>query len=358
MIKNNKIDYKLINIAIVALIVYLMYQTGHLWLDAFSKFIGIIAPFVVAFALAYALQPFVNKLMEKKIPKGISVAIVIIAVFGLLILVGYIITSVLVGQLNDLFGSINNFLTELSEMEWNINIEGLQTSINQTFQEIIADVTKVISNGALNLIGSSINFLGKMFIGLAAFIYFLIDMDKIRIEIKKFFRKQGERTYKFIKILDEEMRNYLSGLVQIMLISVIEYGIAYAIIGHPNAILLGFLAGFANLIPYFGGIMCNVLASITAFVISPALFIRTIITFVVLSSVDSYLINPRVYGKTNSIHPLLIIFAMFAGSALFGIIGVFISFPVAIIMVAAYKYYKKDINEGIREFKDKQREEA
>jgi predicted PurR-regulated permease PerM len=128
-------------------------------------------------------------------------------------------------------------------------------------------------------------------------------------------------------------------------------------IGHPNAILLGFLAGIANLIPYFGGIGCNIVAAITAFVVSPGLFVRTIIAFFLLSSVDSYVINPAVYGKTNSIHPLITIFAMFAGGAIFGIVGIFIAFPIAIIIVATYKFYKEDISDGIEKIKENSKQE-
>ena len=149
-------------------------------------------------------------------------------------------------------------------------------------------------------------------------------------------------------MLDIEMKKYLNGLVQIIIITLIEYTLVYTIIGHPNAILLGFLAAIANLIPYFGGIVVNIIAAITAFVVSPGLLIRTIIAFGVLSSIDSYVINPTVYGKTNSIHPLITIIALFAGGILFGILGVFISFPLAIIIVTTYKYYKDDITRNIK----------
>ena len=149
------------------------------------------------------------------------------------------------------------------------------------------------------------------------------------------------------------MKNYLSGMVQIIIISLIEYTLVYTIIGHPNAILLGFLAAVANLVPYFGGIAVNIVAAITAFVVSPGLLIRTIIAFVVLSAVDSYVINPTVYGKTNSLHPLLTIMVLFAGGIVFGLLGVFVSFPIAIIIVTTYKYYKDDITKNIKKVKNK-----
>ena len=351
MLKKDRIDFRLINLALIVLIIYLCYKTGRLWMGIVDKIIGIILPFVIAFAVAYALYPFVQKL-AKKMKKWLALTIVITTSFAIAIAVIYIFTKVLVGELSDLFGSINKFMNDLMEMDLNIDIAAVKKSISSSMDNIIADISKYVSDGAIKLINSSINFIGKLFVGIAAYVYFMIDMDKIREEIKKFFKRRSVKSYRFVKILDVEMRKYLSGLVKVMIISVFEYGIAYSLIGHPYAILLGFLAGFANLIPYFGGIGNNILASITAFAISPSLFIRTLITFFILSTLDSYVINPSVYGKTNSIHPLLTIFALFAGGAIFGLMGVFISFPLAIIMVTSYKYYKEDIASSYAKLKN------
>ncbi len=352
MIKREKVDYKLVNIALIALTIFLIYRTGNLWIDGVNKIIAILMPFLFAFALAYATYPLVEKLRSKGLPKGAAIALILFLLLALIVFTVYMITSVLVSQLSQLFSGITTFLDELSTQDWNINIEGLQATITDAFQNIIKDVTTYVSDGAINLIGSSIDMIGKGFFGMAAYVYFLIDMDKIRKEVKRFFRHRKKKTYHYVRDLDKGMRNYLSGLVQVMFISVIEYAFAYYIIGHPNAILLGFLAGIANMIPYFGGIACNCVAAITAFVVSPGLFVRTLITFFILSSVDSYVINPAVYGKTNNIHPLLTIFAMSAGGMIFGILGVFISFPVAIIMVTTYKFYRDDISDSIVKMKE------
>ena len=54
----DKINYKLVNIAIIALIIFLIYQTGNLWMGVVSKTLKIITPFFIAFIVAYALHPF------------------------------------------------------------------------------------------------------------------------------------------------------------------------------------------------------------------------------------------------------------------------------------------------------------
>ncbi len=358
MIRRDKIDFKLVNIAIIALTIYLMYNTGHLWMGVFNKIMDIVLPFMIGFFIAYAVYPIVQKLMSKKIPKNLAICIVLLIIVALFVFIGYVISTTCVSQISNLFSSIEKFIDGIAKMDFNINISAIQDTINKNMDDMLDGLTKYVSDGAINLVNSSIDFIGDLFIGIAAFVYFLIDMDKIRKNVKLFFKKRSVRTYKFVKLLDTEMKNYLSGLVQVMVISIFEYGIVYSIIGHPNAILLAIMAGVANFIPYFGGIANNIVAAITAFIISPALFVRTLIAFFILSTVDSYIINPHVYGKTNSIHPLLTIFALFAGGALFGLLGILISFPLAIFFVSLWKFYKEDISDYIEDLKDNKRKEV
>lgn len=344
----NKLDYKLINLALIALIAFLVYTTSPFWGGILNKAINITIPFLIAFAIAYALHPFLTKMIDNKIPKWAGVTIIVLLILSIISLVVYLVTTVLLGQLSSLFSNIIGFVTKLESGEWELNLSILETDLTSTFKTILNDVGNSISSGAVSIFNTSLAIISKVFIIFAAFIYFLIDMDKIREEIKFFFKKKSKKTYNYVKSLDDSMRNYLSGLVQVIFITLIEYTLAYTIIGHPNALLLGFLAAVCTLIPYFGGIMVNIIASITAFVVSPGMLIKTIITFVILSSLDSYVINPAVYGKTNKIHPLVTIIALFAGGIIFGIKGVFISFPLTIIIVTTYRYYKEDITEKLK----------
>ena len=73
----DKLNYKLVNIAIVALIVFLLYQTGHLWMGVTDKILQIVLPFLFAFAIAYAVHPFLQKMMDKKIPKWLGIFIIV-----------------------------------------------------------------------------------------------------------------------------------------------------------------------------------------------------------------------------------------------------------------------------------------
>lgn len=347
----NKINYKLINLSLVTLIIFLMYRTGHLWMGVTNTTLSIVGPFFFAFVVAYALYPFLRYLQNKKIPKGIAVFIVIGLVLGILAITVGLIAPLLFNQLSSLFNNIIAFLKELS-LNFDLDIGPLQTNLSESFNDIIKSLSKYISDGAVSLIGISLNAISIVVISFSAAIYFLIDMDRMRTYTKKYLRKHSKKMYRYVRLLDHEMKNYFDGFFKIVLITLVEYTITFYIIGHPNALLLGFLAAVATLIPYFGGIITNCIACVTAFVISPALFIRTVIAFFVLSNVDGYIINPFVYGKTNQVHPIVVIMSVFAGGILWGILGIVISLPVAILLITTIKYFKNDITDKWEDIKE------
>lgn len=351
MIKD-KIDYKLINIAVIALIIYLVYHTGNLWLGILGKIGQMALPFFLAFVVAYALYPFLKYLMNNKIPKPLAVGIVLFVVLGSVAVLAGLIAPLLYDQIISLLNSLITFIKEFS-LNSEIEFGTLQETLTTTFNDIIVNVGKYATDGVTKVINVSMDYLATGLIAFSAAVYLLVDMEKIREKTKKFLRKKSKRAYQYVKILDTEMKSYLVGMLKVMLITVVEYSIAYMIIGHPNAILLGVLAMVGGLIPYFGGMITNVVAAVTAFVISPALFIKTVITFIILSAVDGYVINPLVYGKTNNVHPLIVIMSVFIGGKLFGIFGIMISFPLAVILLSTIKFFKADISDKIEDIKRK-----
>lgn len=347
----NKVNFKLINIALIMTIVYLMYKTSNLWGGVFRTCIKIIAPFFIAFVVAYALYPILKYLQKKKIPKGIGIFLILGVVIGTIVLLSVLIGPLLFNQVSSLFNGIIAFCKEITT-NYNIDMGSIQTSLSGVFDDIIKKLGTYVSDGAMNAIGLSINYVSTFFIIFAASIYILSDMERIRANLKQYLVRKNERAYIYVRRLDNEMQNYLGGFLKIVVISFFEYTIAFTLIGHPNAILLGLLAALGNLIPYFGGIFTNIIAAITAFVISPALFIRTCIAFFVLSNVDGYIINPVVYGKSNELHPLITIFAIFAGGILWGIMGIIMALPLSIILITTYKFFGHDITEKVGAIKN------
>lgn len=339
----DKVNFKLINFCILALTIFIMYKTSGLWITI-VKYLGkILLPFLLAFILAYALNPIVRYLKKKKVPKFISITLIIIIILSLIVLIITIFLPLLFNESVKLFGEIIVFLKQISD-KYNIDVNSLEQTLMTSFNSILSSMGKYISDGLINFIRVILNYSTLFLIFISSSIYFLIDMDNIRDRIGKLIKKFTPKASLLIETIDIEMKKYFVSFFKIMFITLFEYGIGFLIIGHPNYLLLGILASLASLIPCFGGMAINCVAAITAFVINFKLFIRTIILFFILSLLDSYVINPLVYGKSNKVPSIITIFSVFAGGIIFGMLGIIISLPLAIILLTIYRFYKKTLN--------------
>ena len=347
----DKINFKLINILLILLIVAILYWINGLWLGILKKLIEIIFPFLVGFAIAYALYPLKKKLIESGISKWLSVGIIYFILIGFIVLIGIIVIPMFYDQLILFLSNISAVITDLSS-KFELDLGILQTSLKDISGDIIKDLGGHISNGAITIVNSSISFLTNLLVVLIVSVYFLYDMENIRRAIILKLKKYKNRSYKYVKTLDCEINNYFSGLLKNIIIQFFEYTIVFFLIGHPNWLILGILAAVTTIIPYFGGLLTNILALIISSVISTRLFILTVIVCLVCPNIDGYIIGPRVYGKTNKLHPLINIFAVFAGGILGGIWGIAISLPVAIIIIATIKFFRSDINTTIDNIKE------
>jgi len=344
---NKKINIKLINLVLIAILIWILIATSDFWLWSIDKVIEILMPFIIAFALAYVAHPFLKSMEKKGIPKWLGVGIIIVLLVGFVSLIIALLIPLVYEQTISLLSNAIKFIQDIST-KYEIDLNYIQSSFSD-LNSILVDFGKFISDGAFHIISKSIGVATNIIISFFTGIYFLVDMDHIREEVKDFFRRRSKKTYNYIKALDTEMKNYAIGLAKYIFVQLIEYIIVFYLIGHPYFLILGILAAFTTIIPYFGGIFTNIIALITALVVSPKLFVLTLIVALVLPNIDGYFWSPRIYGKTNNIHPVLSIFGVFAGGALFGVTGIIIALPVTIILSQTYKYYRTDI----KSFKNK-----
>jgi len=346
------LNYRLLNLLIICAIIYLLYQTGGLLTGIIGKIISIISPFVIAFAIAYALYPFVSKLQKKGLPKWLAILITSVCSIGLFIVTIILVIPLLYDQILLFISNISTFISDISS-KYEVNLGTLQSTLSEVSSDIIKSFGSYISNGMVGVVNEAFGIVAAVVIIVFVAIYLLIDMDKIRNGIKKYFKTKSKKTYNYVKKLDTEITNYFSGMGKNMLVQFIEYTTAFCIIGHPNYLILGILAAITNIIPYFGGFIINILALIIASVISTKLTVLTLIICLICPQLDSYVIGPKIFGKTNNLHPLINIFAVFAGGALWGFWGIIISLPIAIIIITTYKHFKHDINYKIDSIKEK-----
>ena len=346
---DKKVNYKLLNILLILGICFLFYNTIGMWKYVIDKTIAIVSPFVLSFAIAYALYPVLIKLQSKGIRKPLALVLMFVCIIGFFIILTSLLIPIIIKQSAALTTMILSFVQDLSS-KYNIDLNYIQQNVTD-INGIVSNYGKPISDFSFSFISKSMSFLSKFIICFITSIYFLIDMDRIRAKVKKFVKRKNKRTFEYLKRIDHEVSQYFVGLEKYIVIQFIEYTVVFFIIGHPYYLLLGILCSVTTIIPYFGGIFANIIACITAFFINTKLFILTLIVAFICPNIDGYIISPRVYGKTNNIPTILTIFAVFAGGILYGVVGIVISLPIAIILLATYRFYEDDISDKLEELK-------
>lgn len=346
---DRKLSYKLLNILLILGICFLFYNTLGLWQFVIDKTLAIVSPFVVSFAVAYALYPFLLKLQSKGIRKSIAIILMLVCIIGFFAIILSLLIPIISEQIGALSSVVLKFVQDISS-KYNIDLNYLQKDLSD-INGLVTGVGKSIGDFSFSFISKSIDFLSKFVICFITSIYFLADMDKIRAKLKNMLIKRHKKAYNYLKKLDYEVSQYFVGLEKYIVIQFIEYTLIFLLIGHPYYLILGLLCSFTTIIPYFGGIFSNIIACITAFFVSRWLFILTLIVAIICPNIDGYIISPRVYGKTNNIPTLVTIFAVFAGGILYGVVGIIIGLPVAIILLSTYRFYEEEISDKLVEMK-------
>ena len=356
-----------------AVAVILVYKT----LDNFSaigawikNLIDVLMPFIVGLLIAYLLYIPCRKVESlyrktkklkfiQKRARGLSILtvyliVIIILAIGINFLMPIIASSIIdlvsniQGYYNTLMTNIEN-LPDDSILNNEMVLDVLQSIQNIDLKQYInIDKIAEYAKGVINVAGGIIDF----FVAIIVSIYLLLQ----RREIMEFFKKLGramfkEKTYhNFGKYFDRTNNiffNFLAGQFLDGIIIGIITSIAMSIIGVKYAVLLGFMIGIFNLIPYFGAIIAVAIAAlITLLTGGLGQCLIMVIVVIILQQIDANIINPKILGNSLKISPLLVIFAVPVGGAYFGFWGMFLSVPIVAViklLLTDYIEYKNSL---------------
>ena len=318
------INYKLINIALFLLVIFLLGRTYYVWRDLFKLIFKVLNPFLIALALTYFLHPIVN-LLSKKINKNISSIIVLSAFIFIFYLLIKFTVPVLYKEMFVILKEIKYFLL-------NLRYKGIFSFLYEHIDSFSIKIINYIQNNIFLFLSKSINIISSLITILVLTLCFLLNYDKFFSFIKSFLIKKKPRLYFLLVNINRELSSYITGIGIIMIVEIIEYTIIYRIIGHTNYLLLAALTSLTTIIPFVGGLISNIIAIITASVVSKRVFILTSIVVILMPIIDSYLIQPRIYKKTNQIPTFLSIVIVIVGGLIFKVVGIMIAIPLYIII--------------------------
>ena len=167
--------------------------------------------------------------------------------------------------------------------------------------------------------------------------YFLRDFDRIRLALVEYLPVHNrEWTLERIRRMDQVVGAWFRGQVEVAFILAGLYSVGLATtfgvtgIGLTTGLAIGMLAGLLNIIPYFGFVIGFGLSVLIALVnVSMGALVGVLLTFVVVQSLEGYVITPRVVGEKVGLSPVVVIIALLLGGELLGLLGVLLALPVA-----------------------------
>ena len=349
--------YFLLGAAII--IVYKFFDNFTAIGGAIGKFFNVIAPFMAGALLAYLLyipasriekrfSKSKRKLLKKK-SRGLSVFITYVLAILVIILLVNVILPVVIDSIIEL---VNNF-----QGYWNTAIEKLnalpEDSIlkSQQVEEAIKSVGEAIQNidfkqyvsteritGYIKSVFGVASGIFDVFVSIVVSVYILLQRNQIygffnKLTMVMFDKKTCDKIGEYIDSTNRIFFKFISSQLIDGIIVGILVTIAMSIIGVKYAVLLGFMIGLFNVIPYFGAIIAvaiSILITLITGGISQTLIMAIVV--IVLQQIDSNIINPKIIGNSLEISPLLVIFAVTVGGAYFGVLGMFLAVPVAAVL--------------------------
>jgi predicted PurR-regulated permease PerM len=318
----------------------------------------ILAPFIAAAILAYALNPGVDWLSARKIgkfhvPRSVAALIVMLLLFAVLLAVILIVVPVLQKEWPLLQQRLPEILTRLDEflapklralgiavsLDFaslkNLAAEKLSGSSSEMWTTVLASV-KV---GGTALLG----WLATLFLIPMVLFYLLLDWNLLLKKLETMVpRRWASKTRAAALEVDGMLAQYLRGQLLVMLALAFYYSIALAVAGFDVALPVGIITGLLAFIPYIGYGFGLVLALITGVLQFPGPYglVAVGIVYGLGQVLESFVLTPYLVGERIGLHPLVVIFALLAFGQLFGFAGVLLALPASAIIAVAVTHLR------------------
>lgn len=304
--------------------------------------LDVLTPFLIGAIIAYILNPSVKFIESKlKIKRIFSLLIIYVLVFFLIGLVIVLMGPIIINNISEItsqipfyFEKTQNFaitvLKDLNNVNPSIFVE-METQIKELLPQIgniVISSASQILNATVTIFNSTIDILMSIIISF----YLLMEKEALIKLVKKVLIITVKDKYNFIIefliTLNNNIGVYVSSKILDSCIVGFISTIALFLIGSKYSVLLGIVMIFCNLIPYFGPILGMIPAVIINLFYSPIVSLYAIIALLVVQQIEMIIIEPKIVGGQLGLNPLLTLFSISVGGALFGVIGMIMSTPV------------------------------
>ncbi len=344
-------------IAIIVVVIYKMLDNFSSVQEWFGKLFLILKPFLIGLLISYILfipcrkiESIYKKAKLKFISKkarGLSVITTYILFVLVIVIIINCIFPVLKDSIVELVSNVPSYYESLVNRYKELPEDSILKS--EIIQDKMTELTNIDIKQFLNINNEKIieyvkniidifSGIFDVFVSIIVSVYILLQRSEIVGFLRKFaraiFKKDTyEAVDKYFTKGNEVFFTFVSSQLLDAVIVGILTTIAMLILKVKYAPLIGFTIGLFNMIPYIGAIVAVGIGIFITFItggLGKALAMAIVV--IILQQIDANIINPKIIGSSLEISPLLVIFSITVGGAYFGILGMFLAVPIAVVI--------------------------
>lgn len=318
----------------------------------------VLAPLLVAIAMAYVLDDIIQLLCRCKVPRILSIILVLCGAFLLLLFALLTIFPLLTDQIGRLVTQAPELVAALRDSIQQFHTNYVNWMNPEYLQQLVATAVNKMQEWGGALVSVSIASIPGLItllvyaILVPVLVFFLLKDKTVIVEWAQRFLPQERSLLKRVwGEVDIQIGNYIRGKFWESVVVGVAMWLAYAWMEHEYALLLGTLTGISVWVPFVGAAVVTIPVILLSFFQwgwSDSMFYG-LLAYTVIQLIDANVIVPWIFSEMVNLHPIAIIVAVLVFGSLWGVLGVFIAIPMAALVqsVLTIIFERKDVPEGL-----------
>lgn len=320
---------------------------------------GALLPFLVAWIVAYMLNPLVeyNKRVFKLKGRVLAITLTFVEVIITFALLCVLVLPSVIDEIGVMRKLLSDYVYNSSSIPFvpqevhdfiqqNIDFSQLSSLLSrEQWLSIIEDSFSGAWGFITGSVGEIINIVSWLIV-LLYIVFILLDYDKILVGFQRMIpQKYRPTVVSIVNDIEVSMNRYFRGQAVVAGLVGILFCIGFLIVGLPMAIVLGLFIGLLNMVPYLQLVgfiptilLCLVSASETGTNFW-LLFGACVLVFIVVQLIEDIFIVPRVMGKVTGLNPAIILLSLSIWGTLLGFVGMIIALPLTTLCLSYYERY-------------------
>ena len=312
----------------------------------------ILLPFVVGFAIAYLLDPAADRLEAAGLSRTLATTTIVGGFFVLAILSILVLFPPLEAQTTGFLERLPEYAERLRKLALLV-LEGRIPGLDAADLEKARGIVTRLAEGSAAWLAALagiwrggivlFNFLSLLFITPVVAFYLIRDWDRIVARVDALLpRRSLETIREQMRLVDRALSGFIRGQGTVALVLGVIFAVGWSLVGLEFGLLIGLGAGLLAFIPYVGAIIGFGTAFVVALVqfgFDPLPLGLVALVFVIGQTLDGFYLTPSLVGERIGLHPVWVIFALMAGGALFGIVGILVAVPAAAVIGVFVRFW-------------------